>query len=315
MSVIIVHRYYNSKTQDHLYTTDEKEGGTITPGHPGLHGYVCEGPGFTVFSHPHGGLVPVYRYFHPDHHNNFYTTNGDEIGVVEARRTGKNGYTCQGILGYISPQPFPGSVPVHRYYQDQIHDHLYTVDVNEIGTLEVGHVNRNGYRYEGVLGHAYPAEHHILPVFRYNHPGIHDHFYTTSSTEIGTTTYGQKGNNGYISEGHSFNIFTHHHMGLVPVFRYYHGTAQDHFYTVNSEEVGTKDTGKTGPNGYSCEGVMGYCSPTEFFGGVPVYRYYNGKTQDHFYTTNPAEVGTTKVGAIGAHGLAFEGILGYVPTQ
>jgi len=60
---------------------------------------------------------------------------------------------------------------------------------------------------------------------------------------------------------------------------------------------------------------MGYCSPIEFFGGVPVHRYNNAKTQDHLYTANPAEIGTTKVGATGAHGFTFEGILGFVPTQ
>jgi len=247
--------------------------------------------------------------------DHFYTTNGNEIEVVEERKTGKHGYVCEGILGYISPQPFPGSVPIHRYFQEQVSDHLYTVDVNEVGTLEVGHTNKNGYKYEGLLGHAYPAEHHILPVFRYQHPGVHDHFYTTNSAEIGTTTYGKKGNNGYISEGLSFNIFTHHHTGLVPVWRYYHSGSQDHFYTSNPEEVGTTDIGKTGHNGYTCECVMGYCSPIEFFGGVPVHRYYNAKTQDHLYTANPAEIGTTKVGATGAHGFTFEGILGYVPTQ
>jgi len=232
---------------------------------------------------------------------------------VEPGAKGNNEYIFECIIGYVSPHNFPGSVPIHRFYQPTVKDHFYTVDVNEIGTLEVGQRNINGYTYEGVLGHAYPAEHHVIPMYRYVHTGLHDHFYTVSSEEIGSTTHGQKGKLGYVSEGVAFHIFTHHHTGLVPVHRYYQPDVKDHFYTTNGAEIGTTEIGKIGHHNYWYEGVAGYCSPSEFFGGVPVFRFYNAATKDHFYTTNGSEIGTTTVGNTGAHGYTFEGILGFVP--
>lgn len=311
MSVVPVHRYY--KSHNHFYTTDREEIGTTTSGETGENDYVSEGPSFTVFTHPYGGLVPVYRYYKHSVLDHFYTTNIDEIGTLEMGAKGKHDYVFEGILGYISPHSFPGSVPIHRYYQGQVSDHFYTVDANEIGTFVVGNKNKCGYTYEGVLGYAYPAEHHVVPVYRYGHPKIHDHFYTVDSEEIGPITHGKKGKLGYISEGIAFHVFTHHHTGLVPVHRYYLDSVKDHFYTTSGEEIGTTEIGKTGHQSYVYERVMGYCSPSEFFGGAPVFRYYNAATKDHFYTTNASEIGTTTVGDTGAHGYTYEGILGYVP--
>jgi len=316
MSVVAVHRYYNPHSHDHFYTTNEAEIGTTTKNHTGKNNYIFEGPGFTVFTHPNGDygeLMPVYRYYQGDVYDHFYTTNGEEIGTVDPQSKGKNDYISEGILGFVSPHGFPGSVPIHRFYQPEIKDHFYTVDVNEIGTLEVGNTNRYGYTYEGVLGYAYPAEHHVVPIYRYLQPEVHDHFYTTDPAEIGAITYGKKGKLGYVSEGTVFNIFTHHHAGLVPVHRYYNKSCKDHFYTTDGGEMGTTEIGKIGYHDYEYEGVVGYCSPSEFFGSVPVFRYYNAATKDHFYTTNADEIGTTTVGNTGAHGYTFEGIFGYAP--
>jgi len=190
---------------------------------------------------------------------------------------------------------------------------FYTAVVSEIGTHHVGQTGNHGYKCEGVLGFAYPADHHVNHVFRYFHDAHHDHFYTTNAAEIGTTTTGAQGNHGYKSEGNAFHIFTHHHHGLVPVYRYYHDGHHDHFYTANAGEIGTTEVGHQGNHGYKCEGTLGFVSPNEFFGSIPVYRYFHGGHHDHFYTTNAAEIGTTHPGHSGNHGYVCESILGYVP--
>jgi len=313
MAVVVVHRYWHPGNSDHFYTTNPDEIGTTHSGHTGNHGFTCEGAGFTVFNHHHHGLVPVYRYHHAANHNHFYTANASEIGTTHPGHSGNHGFQCEGILGYVSPHEFPGSVAIHRYFHPGKNDHFYTVSVNEIGTTQVGHTGNHGYKYEGVLGYAYPAEHHVNHVWRYYHEGNKNHFYTTDEKEIGTIVNGAVGNHGYKCEGHSFHIFTHHHHGLVPVYRYYHGGNNDHFYTTNGGEIGTTESGHTGNHGYKCEGVLGYCSPTEFFGSIPVYRYYNGASHDHLYSTNAGEIGTTQSGHTGNHGYTCEGILGYVP--
>jgi hypothetical protein len=41
---------------------------------------------------------------------------------------------------------------------------------------------------------------------------------------------------------------------------------------------------------------------------VPVYRYHNGSSHDHFYTQNAAEIGATESGQSGHHGYTCEGV-------
>jgi len=313
MSVAIVHRYWHEGHHDHFYTANAGEIGTTTPGATGNHGYKFESSSFSVFTHHHHGLVPVYRYWHEGSHDHFYTANAGEIGATNPGQVGNHGYKCEGILGYVSPHEFPGAIAIHRYWQEQHKDHFYTTNAGEIGTTQVGQVGNHGYKYEGVVGFAYPADHQVNIVHRYWHEGHKDHFYTTNGGEIGTTEKGQAGNHGYKSEGTSFHIFSHHHHGLVPVYRYWHEQHHDHFYTANAGEIGTTTVGQTGNHGYKYESVLGYVSPTEFYGSIPVYRYWHEHSHDHFYTSDAAEIGTTHVGHAGNHGYKCEGILGYVP--
>jgi hypothetical protein len=307
MSVSVVYRYNKADVHDHFYTTNAGEIGTTTAGQTGHHGYTSEGEAFTVFNHHHAGLVPVYRYFKADVNDHFYTANGGEIGTTHEGQTGNHGYKCEGILGYVSPNEFPGSVAILRYHQEHHHDHFYTVNPQEIGTTHVGHTGAHGYKFEGVVGYAYPAQHHVKIVYRYFKADVNDHFYTTEPNEIGA------GKHGYASEGNAFHIFAHHHHGLVPVYRYWKESVHDHFYTANVGEIGATQAGQTGNHGYTCEGILGYVSPTPFHGGIPVYRYWKESHHDHFYTTNAGEIGATQPGQHGNHGYTCEGILGYVP--
>jgi len=312
MSVSVVHRYFDEAHHDHFYTTDANEIGTTTAGQAGKFGYKYEGASFSVFNHPHAGLVPVYRYFLEAKHDHSYTANAGEIGKTHPGEVGNFGYKCEGTLGYVSATEFPGSVAILRYFQDAQQNHFYTVDPNEIGTTHVGQAGKFGFKFEGVVGYAYPAKADLVPVYRYWNAGLTDHFYTTNAGEIGTTVSGQAGNHGYVSEGVAFHVFSHPHPGLLPVYRYNNDGKHNHFYTTNVGEIGTTQAGQAGNRGYVCEGVLGYVSPNPFHGGVPVYRY-NKDDSDHFYTTNAGEIGKTNAGEVGNHGYKSEGILGYVP--
>jgi len=279
MSVNVVHRYWHPGHHDHFYTTNAGEIGTTQVGHAGTHGYTYESESFTVFNHHHAGLVPVYRYWHEGTHDHFYTANAGEIGTTHVGQSGNHGYKCEGILGYVSAAEFPGSVPIYRYWHEGTKDHFYTSNAQEIGTTHVGQVGNHGYKFEGIIGYAYPAQHNVKAVHRYYHSTTHDHFYTTNEAEIGTTQHGQTGNHGYLCEGISFHVFTHPHAGLVPVYRYWHEGTKDHFYSSNAAEIGTTHEGQVGNHGYKCEGVLGYVSPTAFHGGIPVYRYWHEQKQ------------------------------------
>ena len=59
--------------------------------------------------------------------------------------------------------------------------------------------------------------------------------YTTSETEIGTTTFGDTGDYGYTYQGIAGYCFPDPKKGMVPLHRYIgYG---EHFYTTDTSEV------------------------------------------------------------------------------
>ena len=151
------------------------------------------------------------------------------------------------------------------------------------------------------------------PLYRYWKPEGSDHFYTTNTNEIGTVVHGLTGRHSYVCEGTQGQVFTSRFPGTVPLYRYYRGQNQDHFYTTNSGEIGTTTAGQTGRHGYVSEGITGYCFPhSSYPGTIPLYRYWKGSVGDHFYTTNSNEIGTIQPGHTGHYGYVSEGVACYV---
>lgn len=103
----------------------------------------------------------------------------------------------------------------------------------------------------------------------------------------------------------TIHIAAHGHA--VPFYRYWNG--HEHFYTTNADEIGTTTPGLRGRHNYVSEGIQCRIHSNHVSGTVPLYRYYNGF--EHFYTTDPHEIGTTTPGVVGNHGYRHEGIAGY----
>jgi hypothetical protein len=142
----------------------------------------------------------------------------------------------------------------------------------------------------------------LVPIHRYWNNSVSDHFYTSSMNEH---------THQYTAEGVAFQLAAAPAPGLVPVYRYFRADVHDHFYTTNSAEIGVAAPGAVGKFGYRCEGVLGYISPVQTPGTVPVYRYFKAGTNDHLYTSNVSEIGVVVNGATGNHGYTCEGVLGY----
>ena len=94
----------------------------------------------------------------------------------------------------------------------------------------------------------------------------------------------------------------------IPLYRLYHPSVQDHFYTANPAERAQAISS----GGYQDEGIVGYIFPTHESETTPFYRLFNPSTGDHFYTTSAAE----KNQFISSRGYRDDGIAGYVfPSQ
>ena len=152
-------------------------------------------------------------------------------------------------------------MPVYRYFNGK--DHFFGSDYSEIGTANRGQVGKHGYTSEAAAFHCLASNtpgHGIraVPVYRYFNGA--DHHYTTNPGEIGTTTPGQQGNYGYKSEGVAFYALDSPNPAPrvrgIPVYRYFNGV--DHFFTADTNEIGTITAGQQGKHGYKCEGLAWY---------------------------------------------------------
>ena len=139
-------------------------------------------------------------------------------------------------------------------------DHLYTSDINEIGTATKGQVGRYGYISDGTACLLYTKQvEGSVPLYRYWKGDINnDHFYTTDPDEKGVTIPLQVGKYGYICEGNVGYCFPKADTGegllvdLVPLHRYWKESFKDHYYTTDTNEIG---------DGYVYEGIECYVVP------------------------------------------------------
>ena len=96
------------------------------------------------------------------------------------------------VYNGVSLQPL---LDVHRLYNSQSRDHLFTTNNQELLTAQ-----GVGYSYEGVVGRAYSpsvaASNGFSVVQRFYNGRTGEHFYTSSSTEAASL-----GSLGYSAEG------------------------------------------------------------------------------------------------------------------
>ena len=91
----------------------------------------------------------------------------------------------------------------------------------------------------------------------------------------------------YNFESVAFYAFSSQASGTLPVYRFYNGKTNDHFYFLSDSVPAT-------PKNYAAEGIAFYAFSSQASGTLPVYRFYNGKTGDHFYFLSDSVPATPK---------------------
>lgn len=133
----------------------------------------------------------------------------------------------------------------------------------------------------------------VLPIYRYCNDN-NMHLYTQNWGELGM------GGGGFKFEQIEFFAARYEFEGVVPLYRSFNGSVNDHLYST--------DEGECSRNGYRVEGILCYVAPVLTLDmTTKLYRYYNPISKDHFYTTNINEI--PKDGYLGYN---FEDICGYV---
>lgn len=102
---------------------------------------------------------------------------------------------------------------------------------------------------------------------------------------------------------------------MVPVYCFYSPVMKDYFWTASEKEMNqlVKDY-SLGTSTYQYQGITGHVEQTPNEENVPVYRFWNKSTLDHFYTTSETEKEQLAEDlASGKDHYKYEGIAWYVP--
>ncbi|KAG0284979.1 hypothetical protein BGZ97_008003 [Linnemannia gamsii] len=101
--------------------------------------------------------------------DNYYTTNPKDMS--------KSGYRFEGITGYLYPEKFANTVPLHHLFHPLSGDNFYTLDKPQTSPNSDGYEYKgkvggelapDNYVFEGVTGYMYPEPvEGTVPLFRW----------------------------------------------------------------------------------------------------------------------------------------------------
>jgi hypothetical protein len=141
-------------------------------------------------------------------------------------------------------------------------------------TMAVKNLSIKGYNY---------ISHTCVDWFRYWNASVTDHYYTTD--------YLPGGFLGYALEGRMSGTPAYQLRGTVPLYRYFNSANADHYYSIGLWPFGAGCSSSPicGRGAYVYEGAKAYVWTTPGNGRIPVYEFFNAKTGDHLYSTNPTD--------------------------
>lgn len=139
-----VHRFYNTETGSHFYTSNNDEAYAIAM----LDGFQYEGNAFArnVAMEGNDNSSNVYRFYNEQAGSHFYTADIQEtIDVLRA-----DALTYEGIAFRAYRDKTADNVEVHRFFNTESGSHFYTADAAEMAQV----VELAGFAYEGVAFYA-----------------------------------------------------------------------------------------------------------------------------------------------------------------
>ena len=90
------------------------------------------------------------------------------------------------IAWYVYPDSQNGTLPVYRFYSEQLQSHFFTTDENEKNTI-IATFPVDVWRYEGIAWYVYTDyQQNSLAVYRFYSEQLRVHFYTMDENEKNT---------------------------------------------------------------------------------------------------------------------------------
>lgn len=147
-----------------------------------------------------------------------------------------------------------------------------------------------------------------VTVYRFWSDSLSSHFYTASETERTKLIYNYS--DVWKDEGVAYRALAEgSEPGALPVYRFWSGSLEGHFYTISDREADKLLTEYA--DVWSFEGVAFYAFPTDAAPSdtLPVYRFWSDRLGHHFYTMSETE--KQKLIDVHAYTWTYEGIAWY----
>ena len=290
-----LYHYFNERLSDSYYTTDFELLRT------GVREWSYKGIEAFVYANEAAGTVPLYEFWS--------IKSGDHM--LSTDKNSPKGYQFKGIAAYVASKHANGTLPLYSYINNAIGDTLVTVNQASVPA---------GYGLVGTLGYVFSSKFDSstagdaapqtmthapksVPLYRYHNTKAADHLYTANWEELGSAV----DNDDYSYEGITALVSESWQPGTVPLYRYWNMRTLDTFLTIDKSSVEPKSASVDDDNnGWKFQAIEGFVYPFRADGTVPLFRYYSEATNDHFYTTNSADLGFGKLG------YTFQGVSAFV---
>ena len=153
-------------------------------------------------------------------------------------------------------------------------DHIYTVS----------RVVPSGYSSEGHAGYVFTTPTpDTIPLYRFYNGSISDHYYNTYPDVPP----------GYAPQGIEGHVVARAAPDRTPLYRFYKPKKYDidpmgSYVEIEGTDRYFYSTSPAIPPGYTFQGIEGYVATTSGQDKKQLHRFYNPKTDDHFYSTDAA---------------------------
>lgn len=136
-------------------------------------------------------------------------------------------------------------------------------------------------------------------------------------TGYADSLYGSTSSQVYAGLDGTWYADAYYSVPVVPVYGFYNSYMRDYFWTTSEKEANELSLEYDwGTGNYQFIGIDGFAEMTPSDRNVPVYRFWNEKTSDHFYTTSEDEKKQLQDNLTnGKDNYEYEGISWYAPVS
>ncbi len=172
----------------------------------------------------------------PDSYTNYMNTTGD---ACKDRFTEEQARRMRCVIEHYRPgivdNTLPGTVPVYRFYSNQLLTHFFTNSAYEKDTM-IATFSDDVWRYEGVSWYVFAdSGSGASPIYRFYSDTLKRHFYTIDAYEK-DSIIANFPVEMWRYEGIAWYVYASPQPGTLPVYRFYSDTLLSHLYTMDEYE-------------------------------------------------------------------------------